>query len=354
MIFIAFFSLIVLVVIHEFAHFFSAKKFGMKVEEFGIGYPPRVYGKKIKDTLYSLNLIPFGAFVRFPDEIKAAKEDKFSQQSVGKRIIVTLAGVVSFWVTAAILFSIVLAIGARVAVDDNATGLINPQVQILGVSSNSPAEKAGIQPGDTIMEMAIGETIKEITRVIDVQDFTNAHLGEEMEISLQRGKETIDVVVVPRVSPPKDDGAIGLSLSLTAIERYPWYQSPWKGIVATFDLTKTIILGYSSAISSVFSGAPSGIEAMGPVGIVRLVSQMGKLGIAYLLQFIGMISVYMAIFNALPIPVTDGGKAVFLIIEKIRKKALKPELEQKIDAFFFAALILLMVLVTIKDIRKFF
>ena len=173
---IAVFSIIGLLVIHEFGHFVVAKKFGVKVEEFGVGYPPRLFGKKIGQTLYSINLIPFGAFVKIPED-----DQRFAGKPVWQRALILLGGVVSFWIVAAILLSIVFGIGAPVAISDTEPGpLINPKVQILAVAPHSPAEKAGIKPGDTI---------KEFNKVKEVQEFTEANKGKVVTLIIERGEK---------------------------------------------------------------------------------------------------------------------------------------------------------------------
>ncbi|MFQ6049998.1 MAG: site-2 protease family protein, partial [Candidatus Paceibacterales bacterium] len=205
---IAFISLISLVILHELGHFLLAKKFGVKVEEFGIGYPPRLFGKKIGETVYSINLLPFGAFVRLPGEIERVKDRKsFSQQPVGKRALIVLGGVLSFWVIAAIIFSIIFNLGAPVAIDDESnSNLIDPKVQIAGVSPRSPAKIVGLRLGDTIKQLSVINEQLSPTKIKEVQKFTNAHLGEEVTLTIERGKETFEVSLFSRISPPEGEG----------------------------------------------------------------------------------------------------------------------------------------------------
>jgi len=369
---IAFISLIGLITLHEFGHFVLAKKFGIKVEEFGIGYPPRLFGKKIGETIYSINLLPFGAFVRFPGEI-GKREDKqsFSAQPVSKRALVAFGGVLSFWIISAILFSIVMGIGAPTAISDEENhNLIEPKVQIAVVAFNSPAQVAGIKPGDTIKQFSIfnypskarvgdeGEAFSDlqfsINKVKEVQELTEKYKGEEIILTIERGKEVFDVKLVPRVLPPVGEGAMGVALVRTAIKSYPWWISPWQGILRTFNLTGAIVQGYGQAIKNVISGKPSGVELVGPVGVIHLFTQVSQLGVNYFLQFIGMIAIYIALFNILPIPAVDGGKLLFLGIEFARKKPVSEKIEQNVTALCFSLLIILMIFITIKDIAKLF
>lgn len=353
---IAFISLIGLIVLHEFGHFILAKKFGVKVEEFGIGYPPRIIGKKFGETIYSLNLLPFGAFVRFPGEIEKIDDSRsFSSQPVWKRVLIAFAGVLSFWLIAAVLFSIVFNLGTPVMIGDEENhNLVEPKVQIAAISPDSPAGKAGIKLGDAIIKLQVTGYKLQVTKVKEVQEFTQIHKGEEVVLTIQRGKEFFDVSLVPRSSPPKGEGPMGVALVRTTIKSYPWYLAPWQGTLATGNLTLAIIQGYSQAIKNAISGLPSGVQLTGPVGVFHLFTQASQLGISYFLQFVGMVAIYIALFNVLPIPAVDGGKLLFLAIEAIRKKPVSQKAEQNITAVFFTALIGLMIWVTIKDITRLF
>lgn len=353
---IAFFSLIFLVVLHELGHFLWAKKFGVKVEEFGIGYPPRLFGKKVGETLYSINLLPFGAFVKLLGEEENNDDARsFSKQSVGKRSLIILGGVISFWITAAVLFSIVFNMGARMAVEDTDTGLKDPNIQITGVALDSPASKAGLTIGDTVIKIKsqTGQA-QNIDKVNDFQSFIDNQKGQEIVLTIQRGNQTLDLKMTPRVSPPDGQGPLGVALTRTAIKKYSWYGAIWQGISATGNLTLAIFEGYYNAIKNVILSQPTGVSLTGPVGILSMASQAGELGVSYFLHFIGLISLYLAVFNILPIPAFDGGKLLFLGIEAVRKKPVSPKIEQNITVFFFAMLIILAIFVTIKDVQKIF
>jgi regulator of sigma E protease len=147
---------------------------------------------------------------------------------------------------------------------------------------------------------------------------------------------------------------MGIALVRTATKVYPWWLSPWQGILTTAKMTAAIIQGYYQAIKNSFLGLPSGVELMGPVGIFHLFVQASELGVNYFLQFIGMIAIYVAVFNILPIPSVDGGKLLFILIEAIRKKPISPKIEENITATFFVFLVALSILVAIKDLSKIF
>jgi len=353
---IAFISLIGLVTLHEFGHFIIAKKFGVKVEEFGIGFPPRILGKKIGETIYSLNLLPLGAFVKMPGEIgKTDDLRSFSNQAVWKRALIAFGGVLSFWIIAAILFSIVFNLGTSVAIGDEVnSNLADTKVQITGISAGSPAQIAGLNPGDAIKEVIIDNQKIAVNKIKEIQEITNNNLGKEITLTIERGKEVFEAKIMPRSSPPAGEGPMGVALIRTTIKSYPWYLSPWQGILATVNMTGAVVEGYGQAIKNIIGGKPSGVELMGPVGIFNLFTQISKLGVSYFLQFVGMIAIYIAIFNILPIPAVDGGKLLFLGIEAARKRPIPQKIEERITAVFFMALILLMVLVTIKDVARLF
>ncbi len=357
-IFIVFISLIILIIIHELGHFLVAKKFGVKVEEFGIFLPPRLVGKKIGETVYSINLLPFGAFVKLYGEERDIDDiSSFSQKPIWQRVLIVIGGVVSFWITSAILLSIVFWLGVPTVVSDEENDkLIDPKVQVVAVSSNSPAEISGLKVGDIIYQLSKNNKQLTINKVKEVQEFTNFHRGEEVTLTIKRGQEIFTVTLTPRPNPPEGEGAMGLVLARTALKAHPWYLAPIKGIEATIKLSGGIIGGLGQIFGNLIQGKglPAGAELMGPVGIGTMMTQFVKLGINYYLYFIAVISIYFAIFNILPIPALDGGKLIFLGIEAIRKKPISLKSEQRITSVFFTLLIILIILVTIKDIINLF
>jgi len=353
---IAFFSLIGLLILHELGHFLLAKKFGVRVEEFGVGLPPRLFGKKIGETIYSINLLPFGAFVRLPGEMEETDDPRsFSQQSIGKRALIILGGVVSFWLMAAIFFSVVSFLGAPSIIEDDSVGnLIDPKVQIAGVVSDSPAETAGLKAGDAVKEFKVQDLKFKIQKVREIQELTEKYKGQEITLIIERGEEVFETSLIPRESPPSGEGPMGIALIRTAIKKYPWYLSPWQGILTAGNLTIGVIQGYARAIGNVIGGVPSEVQVVGPVGVFQMLSQAQTLGVNYFINFLGLIAIYLAVVNILPIPAFDGGKLLFLGIEAIRKKPVPIKIEQKITTVFFVVLLGLMVWVTINDISKLF
>lgn len=352
---IVFVGLIGLTALHEFGHFIFAKIFRVKVEEFGIGYPPRLIGKKFGETIYSLNLLPFGAFVKILGEMERNDDKRsFSSQSIPKRALIAFGGVLSFWLIAIVIFSIVFNIGVRIAVQDSDTNLVSSEVQVSQIAPNSPAQVAGLKIGDAILKIQDQISEIKIDKVVEIQGFTETHLGQEITLTIERGKEILNFKITPRVSPPEGEGPMGVALTRTATKKYPWYQAFPQGIQATGSATLIIMEGYKDAISKLFKGLPTGVQVMGPVGIFQLSTEAFQLGINYFFQFLGVISIYLAIFNMLPIPAADGGKLLFLGIEAVRKRPISQKLEQNITSVSFILLVIIAILVTIKDITRLF
>jgi len=365
---VAFLSLIALMIIHEFGHFIIAKKFGVRVDEFGIGYPPRIFGKKFGETIYSVNWIPLGAFVRIYGEEGGLDDYKsFSNLKIWKRVLIIIGGVAAFWLASIIIFSIVFAMGADLPVgDQDVAGLNNPQIKVISVSQNSPASQAGLEVGDTLLqissaryESAESETeVLQLNKIKDFQDFTKAHAGEQVGLKLQRGGKIFDVSFSPRVNPPAGEGVVGVGLERMAslIEKTSWYMAPVKGVTYTWQTTVTALQGLYSLFSDLIlgKGAPAGASFAGPLGITVFLANAASYGLGFFLYFIGTISVFIAIFNLFPIPALDGGKLVFLLIEKIKGKPVSVKVEQWITLIFFVILIALSIFITIKfDIPRF-
>ena len=355
---IAFISLIGLIVLHELGHFLLAKKFGIKVEEFGIGYPPKLLAKKIGETIYSLNLLPFGGFVKiYGQEERINDPRSFSSKPFYQKALVILGGVVVFWIVAAILLTIVMGMGVPSAIGDEESGILkNPRVQVISIVSDSPADQSELIIGDAITSVRCQASESRINKVKELQKAIEVCKGQETILTVERGKKIFEIGLTPRIDPPKEEGSeegpIGVSLVRTAIKSYSWYQAPIEGVKATGNLTVAIIKGWGMVIKSLVlgRGIPAGVEIGGPVKIFELFIDMGSLGINYFLQFIAFISISLAILNILPIPALDGGWLMFLTIEKLRGRPLNDKIVQKISIVCFFLLIGLMILVTVKDL----
>ncbi len=352
----AFFSLVALIIIHELGHFLIAKKLGVKVEEFGLGFPPRIWGKKIGETIYTLNWIPFGGFVKIYGHEDPVYGDprSFSERPFWQRSLIVLGGVLVFWVVAAIILTIVMMIGAPTVIDDSTTtDLIDPKVQIISVLEGSAAEESGLKLGDIIQKVKSKDSSAlDVNKVADIQNFSEVNKGEEVVLTIKRGMEVFDVEMTLTV----DETPIGVSLVRTDLKKYPWYVAPVKGIQATFSLTLSVIQSWIMLLGNLFTGQglPPGVEVAGIVGIFQLFTEIGGLGVSYFLQFVAIIAIHLALINILPIPALDGGWFFFMLIEKIKGKPLNQVLVQRTSAVFFFLLIGLMIWITIRDIVRIF
>ncbi len=349
---IAIFSLIVLMVLHELGHFLVAKKYGVKVEEFGIGIPPRIFGKKIGETIYSINLLPIGAFVKIYGEDEKIKDKRsFSEKSIFQRAMILLGGVIAFWIVAFTILTFIMATGTPTAIDDDLYQP-NAQVMVTEVFPNSLAQESGIVIGDVVKKISFQGSEIDVNKAGDVRGFVEKHQADEVNLLIGRGSEDIEVVV----GPLEDDGLIGIGLVRTAIKKYPVYQAPVQGAIATVRLTYLITSTLKDVALKAFSGEPlpDEVKVAGPVAIVGEVF-VGALegGLFDYLMIVVILSISLAIFNLLPIPALDGGRLLLLIIEKIKGSPLNPKIEKGLIAISFFFLVGILILVTIYDIKRF-
>ncbi len=345
-----------LVFVHEFGHFIMAKRAGMAVEEFGFGFPPRLFGIKFKETLYSINWIPLGGFVKILGEDGQMSDNplSFGSKSFTQRFLVLVAGVSMNVVFAWLLISLGLGLGLPTVINEgeqlpaNAT-LKSSSIAVLEVAQSSPAEMAGLKVGDRIT-MINGERIDSLE---EVQTITKQIAGTEATYEITRGETKMEQKITPRANPPADEGPLGISLASVGLVSYPWYTVLYKGIIATANLVWSTLTAFWEVITNLLSGSGPGVDLTGPVGIARLTGDVAALGFIYLLQFTAVLSINLAIINGIPFPALDGGRILFLVIEKLRGKKMNAKAEQVANTLGFALLLLLMLFVTIKDVRGF-
>ncbi len=350
----------VLVLVHEAGHFIVAKRTGMKVEEFGLGFPPRLWSFRYNGTVYSINAILFGGFVRIYGEEGEHRNapGSFGYAGFWRQLAVVFAGVGMNLVLAVVLLMVCNFGGLRVGLFDEAmiARATDHKVQILQIAPKSPAESAGLRSLDEIIgfRTAPGAEMIVTGTPEQVQEFAFAHAGSSAVIVVNRGGDLTDLAINLRHSSGPTEGPIGISLALTGLVRYPWYQSLWLGIADTWHLFTATVVGYWTLLSSLFTTGSLGADVSGPIGIAALTGQAARVGFTYLLQFMAMISVNLAVLNVLPFPALDGGRALMIVAERVRGKALRESTERSIHALGFIVLLVLMVAVTVKDIVKFF
>jgi len=359
-----------LVFVHELGHFYVARRFGIKPEEFGFGFPPRALGiyrskdgewkivrggKEIKDaadTIYSVNWLPLGGFVKLgEDDVKFADDpNHFNNKPIWQRAIILLAGVTMNVVLAAVLISFGFMIGLPQVVDGlgPSAKISQEKIQVVDILPDSPAEEAGLKRGDVILEINNNKFIKSAS----LQKFVDEHTNEELVYKIKSGGEVIEKRITPRKIEETQMGGIGIGIVESGIVRYPIHIAIWEGLKITVLLTWLIIVAFYDLIKGLILGQGVSIEIGGPVKIAQITGDAVRMGFAYLINFAALLSINLAIINAFPFPALDGGRILFLIIEKIKGSPVKKEVEAVFHNIGFALLMLLILLITYKDIIR--
>lgn len=330
-------SLSVLVIIHESGHFFAAKLSGILVEEFGFGLPPKIFGRKFGETLISLNWLPFGGFVRLYGEQHDDEKPNvliarsFSHQTIGKRAVIIFAGVVMNFLLGWALLSAVFMIG------------IPQSLLVTEVRQGSAAESSGIQKEDEIL---VFPTVSELTRYLE------DHRGQEIQLQIRRAGEEFAVPVKLSAAASEDKGRLGVYLVEAGTPKLGFFSSLTTGLTQAVGEIVMILGGLFTMITGIFMKSGGLGQFVGPVGIVNIALQTTKLGAANFLQLLSMLSLNLAVFNALPFPALDGGRLLFLLIEKTAGKKMHQKTEMIFNAAGFLILILLISTITVSDILK--
>lgn len=330
------FVLSLLVLAHEIGHFVAARRVGIRVEEFGIGWPPRLASRRIGETLYSLNALPLGGFVRMFGEFGGAEPDSFMSKTPWERSVVILAGVAMNVLIAPVLFAIAFMLGEPEFTD---------RILIQEVVPESPAAAVGLLAGDrilTINDVAITTMVQVREQIGDVAADTPIRLTVERD-----GREQA-LRVVPAYNPEIERLAIGVVLLPEhTIKRYwPW-EALWRGILRTGEMFALIGIG----VASLVQGAEDA-DLMGPVGIASITGEVARSGFSRLLTFTGFLSINLAIINLLPFPGLDGARFVFTVVEMVRGRPMNPKREAAINFAGIMILLSLIVLITYRDIAR--
>ncbi len=354
--------LAVLVFVHELGHFSVAKWFKIRVDEFAIGFPPRLFGFKKGETEYTVNLIPFGGFVKIfgenPDEGSVTGVDSaraFGNQHRLVQAAVLLAGVTMNIVFAWFLFSVAFIGGVPTLQEEAPRGsLIDTHVVIGGVLPNSPAALSGLLSGDRVVSLTTAhDTLTATDSYEAVQTFIQTH-AEPINITILRGKETKTISVTPETGISADKQAIGVVLASVGMLKLGVGAAFLKGISTTYEATINTAVGLFSFVTGLFSGATSIQDVSGPVGIANLVGQARVFGFTYLLTFAAYISINLAVINVLPFPALDGGRLLFVAIEGIIRRPVNQKLFNWTNGLGFVLLISLLLFVTYHDVLKLF
>jgi len=332
--------LVVLIIAHELGHFVTAKAFGVRVEEFGLGFPPRLLSVRRGETLYSLNAIPLGGFTKMAGEEDPKVPRSLASKGIGTRLLVLSAGSLMNFLLPLLLLSIVFMVPHDVVIG---------QVTVEKVAPSSPAARAGIRPGDTILSV----NGKPVNNTGDVYRNIQLNLGKETTILVKHSDSTTENVhVIPRWKPPEGQGATGIAVSTSnptiTSQHYPF----WKAIPLGVTTCLESFVLFKNAIFSMIIGATP-VEVTGPVGIAQLTGEMARAGIGPLLEFAAFLSINLALINIFPLPALDGGRIAFVLLEWVRRgKRVSPKTEGLVHLIGFAMLMSVMLLITYQDIIR--
>lgn len=345
----------VLVLIHELGHFLVAKKFGIKVEEFGLGFPPRVWGKRIGETLYSINALPIGGFVKLygEDEAGAGRVSSgkkvtkdlhraFFARPIHQRLLVIVAGVaMNFVLAIGIITYLFTAEGIPVQ---------GEKVTISEVTKGSPAESAGLRKGDLVQKIE-NVDIKNTQALITE---TRKHLGEEIAIQVKSQNSKVKTVrVTPRKNFPSNQGPMGVAISQEVIfKKYPFPQSLYYGTKQALNDSWQVVVGFKNVVIQISTRFNIPQDVAGPIGMAQLTGEFVRVGPTAVLGLVYMLSLSLAVLNILPIPALDGGRFFFIMIEAVTRRKVNPKFEAYAHLVGLVLLLSFLALVSYKDILR--
>lgn len=346
----------VLILVHEFGHFVMAKKAGVKVEEFAIGFPPRVFSVKKGETEYSINAIPLGGYVKMLGELEHSSNPRaFENQTPGKRFFISIAGVVMNVLLAWLILTIGFAVGMSpiVSSSDSIPGKkLSTEIILADIAKDSPAEKAGIKSGDIALSATSESVSTTFSSLSQFDEYNTNHKSKTVTYVLKRDNETVSKEAV---LTDDSDSQLGISIIEKTAIQVPWYRAPVVALRETYKIIQLTFEFLFSLISKLFIHGQVEQGVGGPVQIYVLTGMAIKAGIMVLLQFVALLSINLAVINILPFPALDGGRLVFIVLEKIfRKKVVKEKVENTIHMIGYGLLILLIVAITYRDVVNLF
>ncbi|HRN71036.1 MAG TPA: M50 family metallopeptidase [Candidatus Woesebacteria bacterium] len=348
--------LIILVVIHELGHFFAAKKNDVYVEEFGVGFPPKAFGKKLGETVYTVNWLPLGGFVKlygeeYHEEGKLEKKPKiptsraFVNKKPWQKTIIIVAGVLMNFVLGWVIISYLFTSGIPMP-----TG-----VSIVEVQPNSPAAQAQLQKNDQLVSISKDNTVIEISTTYELIRATKQFSGEIVDITINRNGTEQTVQLEARENPPANQGAFGIVINQNVEEKkYPWYTAPFYGLERAFTMTRMIAVEILKIPYQLITQQKTDVEFSGPVGIAKVVGEARAYGIKPLLEIMALLSLNLAVINILPFPALDGGRLVFILYEWVSGRRPNQNFEKYMNLVGIIILLSLSAWVTVYDILKLF
>ena len=349
--------LLLLVIVHEFGHFIIAKRAGIRVDEFAFGFPPRIWSIKRSETTYSFNMLPLGGYVKIygenPDDIKEGSDPmrSFTGRSRWMQGSVILGGVIFNLLLAWLLIASTLMIGVPVSVDSGGGYAVkDPELMVTGVYEKSPAADSGLIAGDTLLRITDGKDTVLPASPESVTSFIERRGGHTIMVTYERGGETKEVAVSPVSGIVPDRAAIGIYMDMVGTLKLPFYAAIWEGLKKTYLYTKMTATGIGGFLFNTLTGHSDFSQVTGPVGIVKAVGSAAHEGVVNLLLLTALISINLAVINVLPFPALDGGRLLFIVIEGVMKKPIKPRVANMLNFTGFALLMLLMLFVTYHDV----
>lgn len=373
-------ALTLLVATHELGHGIVARRNGVVVEEFGIGFPPQAYSKVIKKSIlgenvrFSLNWLPLGGFVKLQGEHDAADQPgDYGAATFWQKTKILLAGVIVNWLTAVVLLTGLAWVGLPKMIDNqfylpSDAVVSNHPVQLGALTPGLPAAKAGLRQGDAISQLA-GQTVRSTT---DLAHFASQHKGETVPVVYTRGDKQATAMVALRNDNPDRKGYLGAELTKQQDTIRATWSAPIVGVVTTAQLTRVTLQGLGDMVVNLATGlvqqfssdsatsqqakqnlSQVGNAVAGPVGIFAIIfPAAGQAGVVHVLLLTAIIALSLAVMNILPIPALDGGRWTVMAIFRLLRKPLSKQMEENIQAAGFLCLLGLIVLVTIADIGK--
>tara|TARA_B100000745_G_scaffold300584_1_gene255521 strand:+ start:1734 stop:2816 length:1083 start_codon:yes stop_codon:yes gene_type:complete len=349
--------LVALIIVHEFGHFVVAKLSKMRVDEFGLGYPPKLWGKKIGETEYTLNALPFGGFVKiYGEDSDAPTKDAPRAFTNRPRILqaaTLLAGVAMNVLLAWVLLVIVLSSGApRALAPDQVASAIDVELAVTYVVPGTPAADAGLKAGDILVEGVYENTSFSGSDVDSFVNFVGGATDKEVSLIVERGDDELELSIIPEQGIVEGQGAIGVGLAQIGVLNLPFHQTLGESVIVTGVLLKDITIGITTFLYQALTFSADFSQIAGPIGIAGVVADAGESGIIPLLSLTALISLNLAVINLLPVPALDGGRLLFVAVESIIRRPLPAVVAQTANTIGFLLLILLMIVVSISDIGK--
>lgn len=349
-----FIILSILVLVHELGHYAVARAIGVDVEEFGFGLPPRLWGRKIGKTIYSLNWLPIGGFVKLAGEdppsheAMGGKRSSLSQyfwaRSKKERGAILLAGVAMNFVLAVGITTYLLTQGVF-----ERTGRVHIEKVVVG----GPAEQAGLQKGDILVSISSsGKSPTVLTLPKELIDFTNEEKGNTVVVTILRDVRQQAISLVPRTDPPAGEGPMGVAISDLEEHTYSWAQAPGKALVMNIQRARDMLVAIGSMLWRVIQFQSPGADVAGPIGIAQVTGQAVRFGMKAVLEFMSILSLNLAVLNILPIPALDGGRLLFVFLEKVFGRRIKPAFEQSTHQVGMIILLMLIALISVNDILR--